>query len=476
MTIEEILGEVYSVTTDDLLPQTDILTKKDKERWNSRGYAVGFTEQEWREKYPRIDSKYIFYAPLLSSSTMVYYDEENIVWLNLPFLGDQEISSVTGKEGLENTVLKLAEEQKQCFQKKEFKKLVDGMPDGVQIEILFKISQVYQGPELYQLFKYVYQTNTCFTSNVPEDFGEMLLKSKTEEQRKQTAERLKNLPKNDDGQIIIYRGAANKSTPPEKALSWTPDINTAYFFASRMGEEPVVLKGTVEEGNIIEYFDEETTSAEVEIIVVPGSVCVEQTLDLYEPRSEKVVDTTNEIVNIYGDFKTLTKEVYKKMGNRSGIHAVEHSVRVILYALLIGWLAGLNDDDLETLAIAGAYHDIGRIDDLENSEHGEASKKIFQKKAKEENWSYRQEEVAGFLMEFHCRSDEEAKMAAQHFSNPNQVLKLLWIFKDADALDRLRIGFCASDRPDGLDVRQLRLRNSKRLVPVAWKAIRYIEV
>lgn len=81
--------------------------------------------------------------------------------------------------------------------------------------------------------------------------------------------------------------------------------------------------------------------------------------------------------------------------------------------------------------------------------------------------SYGLDDVARFLMTYHCRSDEEAKAYLDEHAAPalrNDIWEAYMVLKDADALDRWRFGTLSSDF---INVSMLHLEESKRLMPVA---------
>ncbi len=51
---------------------------------------------------------------------------------------------------------------------------------------------------------------------------------------------------------------------------------------------------------------------------------------------------------------------------------------------------------------------------------------------------------------------------ARRLADPERALRVLWLLKDADALDRIRLGF-----GEGADPRQLRHRQTIELIPFA---------
>ena len=71
--------------------------------------------------------------------------------------------------------------------------------------------------------------------------------------------------------------------------------------------------------------------------------------------------------------KTLNRSVIYE----SELHGLDHIERVILLGALIAWKVSLSDADMQLLMAACSYHDIGRIDDSVDNEHGRRSAEML---------------------------------------------------------------------------------------------------
>lgn len=463
MRIDEVLGKLYSFSSEQLIPLTSILSEEDKHK---EGYIIGFTLNEWENEFPSISTKNIFYGPWLSVTGMVYFDKEKYIWLNIPVVGTQTI--IGSKSELAQSLKDNIQRQEELYQKKDYVQLFVGMPEALRMELICKMPQTMEEPSLfYNLFKIFYPASTCFTNGFPKQLGMQLLESKSAEQIKETREKIKNLARK-DGKIIVYRGVADKSANANEAISWTPDINVAYFFAMRMGHDPKILTGYVNDENVVEYFSpEDEEGAEEEIIVVSGKVENVSRLKLFDANSSQINMVISRINQVYQKYRTAILILYHRAEIDS--HEATHSLRVLLYALIIAEMLGIKKSQQILLAEAATYHDIGRKTDSIEPEHGAASRKIYEK---ESSWNG----ISAFAVEHHCTSDEAAKkIAEESFKTPKDALRILWILKDADALDRLRFGF-PSQSNDALDIKQLRFDVSKRIVPFAKQAINRIQL
>lgn len=147
----------------------------------------------------------------------------------------------------------------------------------------------------------------------------------------------------------------------------------------------------------------------------------------------------------------------------SGIHAKSHSERVLLYALTIGEkILGHAKTDLCILAHAAIFHDTRRNDDWLDVGHGSRAASYYMKYC-EINNDITFMTPASLIMKYHDRDDKTGINAITRYvpDDVERTIRLYRIFKDADALDRFRLG------PDGLDARFIRNQEAKLLVDFA---------
>ncbi|MDE6086339.1 MAG: HD domain-containing protein [Muribaculaceae bacterium] len=140
-------------------------------------------------------------------------------------------------------------------------------------------------------------------------------------------------------------------------------------------------------------------------------------------------------------------------------HAAPHCERVLLYALIIGEkILGNNPEALETLAHAAIFHDTRRLDDYLDTGHGARGAVHYEQQCREDS-SLKFHPESVYLMRYHDLDDEIGiKAISSHFSQGKELpLTLYSIFKDADALDRWRLG------PRGLDPRYLRTKEARQM-------------
>lgn len=168
----------------------------------------------------------------------------------------------------------------------------------------------------------------------------------------------------------------------------------------------------------------------------------------------------------WADF--LYKDVEFNMPD-SPLHARAHCERVLLHALTMA-VREFGEDDaeaLEILAQASVFHDTRRQDEYLDTGHGARAAVYYTDfcRASEEKVKFHPETV--LLMRYHDLDDScgiEA-IRKEFPESHDRVEKLYAVFKDADALDRWRLG------RRGLDEKFLRTPSSRRLVESARQLV-----
>ena len=126
----------------------------------------------------------------------------------------------------------------------------------------------------------------------------------------------------------------------------------------------------------------------------------------------------------------------------STIHSTAHSERVLLHALLIGGAeVDMEPQTLAILAQAAVFHDTRREDEGKDPGHGARAAAFYEEYCKTHAEVPYMPEVA-CIMRYHDRHDQRGDEAiAQAFGDrAAYVTQLYHVFKDADALDRWRLG------------------------------------
>lgn len=170
-------------------------------------------------------------------------------------------------------------------------------------------------------------------------------------------------------------------------------------------------------------------------------------------------------------YYALLLEAYDRLRTEvlydSGVHGPAHVERVMLLGAIIAMQQGFSPRETELLLIACSYHDIGRVDDHYDAEHGRRSADMLLKiplpelsaaelrciRAAVATHSTHDQLIASFEEEYRVAEEERA------------LCRLLCRgLKDADNLDRVRIR--------DLDVRHLRFPESRRMAAEAEEIFR----
>lgn len=152
----------------------------------------------------------------------------------------------------------------------------------------------------------------------------------------------------------------------------------------------------------------------------------------------------------------------------SKIHSYGHTERVLFHALNVGRIELADDPEaLEILAHASLFHDTRREDDYIDTGHG-ARGAVHYETFCHTNPEMNFHREAVYLMRYHDMDDLKGIQAINRDfpEDAERVRHLYAIFKDADALDRWRLGSC------GLDPRYIRTAEARRQVDLARELVR----
>ena len=267
---------------------------------------------------------------------------------------------------------------------------------------------------------------------------------------------IKTLPET----VTIYRGEGDKSTPVEKALSWTLSKEVAFFFACKNSNTgSSIYTAQIKREAILDYLDDRN---EEEILAFPEDVKILNKVDL--PSVMEVSETyAQEFANVQYVFQHICEEyneIIKGIMDKTFEHGINHLYRVSILSGMIHEIVredydDLNDTTLIHVMMAGLFHDIGRENDEENTEHGKRSIELLDKHHIHISKDMRQ------IIEYHCIDDSQFPQSSPKIQIMYQILK------DADALDRVRFGIRA------LDTSYLRVETSQSLVFFAHQLLSY---
>lgn len=141
-------------------------------------------------------------------------------------------------------------------------------------------------------------------------------------------------------------------------------------------------------------------------------------------------------------------------------HTKAHSARVLLLALIIGHQKGLSDKELEKLGMAAIFHDSRRLDDGIDKGHGSRAAAYYKDYCRQHELYF--DTHTYYITYYHDQDDSLglAEIAKSPAISERGVL-LYQIFKDADALDRFRLG------PDAFDENFIRTEEAHGLIDFA---------
>src|SRR5699024_2936898 len=106
--------------------------------------------------------------------------------------------------------------------------------DGIRSELLAEyIRRSSASPELFDLFQMLYTVTDYNAGEYGAGLLQKLAAGRSNEQIQKINHALADYPE----ELIVYRGEAEGSTNYRQAISWSLDINTAFFFACRHGDQ-----------------------------------------------------------------------------------------------------------------------------------------------------------------------------------------------------------------------------------------------
>ncbi|KUG03456.1 hypothetical protein ASZ90_019139 [hydrocarbon metagenome] len=332
-----------------------------------------------------------------------------------------------------------------CLSRGDFKTLFYIVDKRIALLAYEKLFNHIPDQDKYETFWFVYSRCGLGLDDFPEEYIRKIMAYRNGPL---------DLP-GDDEYVTIYRGQGEAASPPAQIEhSWTLDINTAIRYAVQSTGEGQVYKALIRKRDAAAYIKRKN---EKEIVVFPSllkDVVPVTLLSLADLKPDLRLD----IMDRYDYYEKQLKTEY--FYRPEGIHGIMHTRRVLLLNLIISCLQGYQERFINILCTAALYHDIGRINDNFDPQHGIES----YRKARQLgliNLEQPDHAILKYIIENHCISD---KLAREHLDkynlNDRGESKFLFdTFKDADGLDRVRI--------NDLDIRQLRTDYGRKLLLVA---------
>ena len=444
MTLEDIILRAKNVGLDKIVRQSDIKTQEDIEELTQQGYQILCTSDEFSKKYS-IPVNMVCYSPSISLF-MFYFNEETLAVFPLHSI---QFPSLNKKFDINTLYHAIDEREEEVKNGDYFNSLITLADTAMVLDYFSLLLKKENVKDLYGLFLEFYTINDYGFGNLLLETLKQIVDRKTDKQKCETVKKIQNLP----DVITIYRGENNNSTQYTRAYSWTLDINIANFFAARHGNGPArIIEGKIKKSDIIEYLD---GRGEKEILVYPENVEIINVMDMED--YDYLQENLDIVLSRYHQYreKLLSLKFYRE----SEQHGKLHEARVLMLCLLLADKLSLPSSDMTALSMAAIYHDTQRKNDGEDTEHGKYACEYYVKNERNVD------DTVKFLIEYHCRPDvdgyEEIKRNRKLSKNRSRNMLLFKVFKDADALDRVRFGI------KDLDIRKLRLQESKSFSLVA---------
>lgn len=274
----------------------------------------------------------------------------------------------------------------------------------------------------------------------------------------------------DKGYVKIYRGEGKYSTNIVDSLSWTTSSAIAYKFAYKFDvEDTTVYSGKIHKSKILYYTNHRN---EKELIIKYEDVVGITKLHNYSlVNKEDINDVlrTDMLFNDYNYYKLVLKKYESYYNLKESIHGILHSKRVLFLSLVISKLLDLNSVDKHMLAVCSILHDLKRVHDGIDDEHGFRSAQYIEENTDISDWlkhylSKEEIDIVKEIIRFHPIDDSIGIYNIEtnnDIHDKERAIKLYKCFKDCDNLDRIRI--------DDLDKNYLRFEESKKLIGIAYE-------
>ena len=435
----ELFAYVKSESINNLVCAASIKSREDIELMKEQGYSIAFTAEELKNTFPKLNPDFIYYNNGIHQT--FYFDKENLVLFPIELYGDQTLKPYSE---FEDEVVGRAEQLMSDVGNCNYFSSLLVLGDRMRMEMLNLLIEQDRCDNLYELFTNFYQTSDYGCSVLTDNSMRKLMSMKSSKETEHTKELLKAFP----DKVTVYRGEGDRSSSWKDSMSWTTDINVANFFASRMTSKNAVIHiAEVDKKDIAEYFEYEN-----ECIILPENIRIKDQIQV--KGIDYIEKMLPEVAEYYHDYNELITD-YAEF-NMGDDHGEIHSSRVLLNCLILAKEMKLTNHETDILAIASVFHDTMRDNDGDDTKHGEASAEYYKQFAKDYPALVNYEKVIEQIIKYHCLPDEIGRSEID-----KRYQKLFDVFKDADALDRVRFGIRE------LDINQLRTPEAKSMTMVA---------
>lgn len=480
MTRDDIIKAANSSTISSLIPVSEITTVARLEELNAQGAIIGYTAQQLQEALPSVDVKYLMVSlnPLDNS---YYYDEQNDILFPIISLFPGVLDSDEGKKRHDHMLSSALKSYLDLKQQNAWALMMTRLGGSIRLEFAEKTFKKYcdkmQDP--YDQLLSVYQTTDYGSTSLSLDTFKLAAARRTEEE---TRKMEKIMAAFAGDYLPIYRGGSDASAPWESGYSWSTKKSAALYFALWHGVRGTYLmEGKIKKADVLAIEDE----YEFEVIVDPSKVYdVQSAFSFYDVDSLDKFNGTNAMATFMITRSAVLTRI--KAGGAGNFHSAAHSNRVMLLCSLLGYLYGLSNEDVARLCIAGAFHDCSRTTEDVEPGHGAASADRYMKfnmsrlYLPDEKAPHNpvlssiksRDSIVELLIRYHDLPDSEGYAAIMSLPDTqrDKAKQLFEIFKDADALDRVRLGL-----RDGIDLDLLRTAEAKKLPLIAYLTLQSLE-
>lgn len=196
---------------------------------------------------------------------------------------------------------------------------------------------------------------------------------------------------------------------------------------------------------------------------------MENILGIVNANKKDLIANFNVVETDFKNFEQIIKNIQWNKLYDSKMHGEYHSKKVLLFSYLIAKANNFNEEDLKIICDAAIYHDMGRINDYEDSIYGYASAIRVEQVINDEIYNNNENlNLLKAIIDGHSVTDERRDSFYDYYDllDKERFIKLYNVLKDADALDRCR--FYEAENMY-LDESFLRMDISKKLIPFSKK-------
>lgn len=337
---------------------------------------------------------------------------------------------------------------KDSVAKRDFDRFLSLVDSRLAPDLFMEVFNFIADHDKYRLFERLWR----FNENSPKIFSQDFLKKVS----KYKGVTINQPVADENGYVRIYRSNGLDELLPDKASCWTADVNIAILNALQFQPVPDIYQARIHQRHIIAY---DSNRSKKELRVPPFQVEQLEVMDLINLFNFPVELRAAGILRQYYSYSQQIETEW--FHNPSGVHALGHTKRVLFLSLMIGYLENYSAEDINLLCWAALYHDIGRTNDGYDPDHGIASYAQLVRKNLILLPDRQERESLRFLIQNHAIADQSAYKLLNRYEldDVDRTLRLFAAFKDADGLDRVRIG--------DLNPEYIRTRSAHRLLLAA---------